>query len=215
MTEAYSFQSIKEEIVNSVTHGIGLILSIVGLILMLLIATGADGDIWQIVSVSIYGATLIILYSASTLYHSVQKTEIKSRLNVFDHSAIFLLIAGTYTPFTLITLRGPWGWSILGVIWGFALLGVIMKLFFTGKYVYFSTFLYIAMGWIIVIAGKPLYENLPFDGLIWLIIGGASYSLGVIFYLWKSLPYAHGIFHIFVLGGSIFHFMSIYFYVLQ
>lgn len=204
----------REEIFNSVSHGLGIPLSIAALVLMIIFAA-IYGNAWHIVSVIIYGVSLIVLYSASTLYHGAKRLKRKWYLNLFDHSAIFVLIAGTYTPFTLITLRGPWGWSIFGVIWGLTIIGIVFKLFFySHKYRKISAIIYILMGWICIIAIKPLTENLELEGLLWLFIGGVIYSLGVIFYLWKKLPFAHGVFHIFVLLGSIAHFISIFFYVL-
>ncbi|RLD41113.1 MAG: hemolysin D, partial [Bacteroidetes bacterium] len=135
-------------------------------------------------------------------------------LNIFDHAAIFLLIAGTYTPFALVTLHGPWGWTIFGIVWGLAVVGIILKLFYTGRYNLLSTIIYIVMGWIIVIAIKPLVEALPFDGLMWLLAGGLSYSIGAIFFLWDKMPYNHAIFHVFVVAGSACHFVAVFWYVL-
>ena len=203
----------KEEIFNTISHGIGLLFSIPALVLLIVYAS-LYGNAWHIVSFSIYGSSLIILYTASTVYHAAKEPKLKHKLNVFDHSAIYILIAGTYTPFTLVTLNGAWGWSIFGIIWGLAIAGVISKLFFIGKFRTLSAIGYILMGWVIIIAIKPLLDNLATGGLWWLFAGGLSYSLGVIFYVQKKMPYAHGIFHIFVLLGSLFHFFSVFFYVL-
>lgn len=206
-------QIIREEIANVITHGLGLALSVAALVILVVFAS-LKGDAWRIVSFSIFGASLVLLYLASTLYHGASRPRIKLRLNRFDHSAIYVLIAGTYTPFTLVTLRGGWGWTIFGIVWGLAIAGIIYKVFFyTVKYRAVSAVIYLLMGWIIVIAIKPLINNLSLPGLIWLAIGGLSYSFGVIFYLWKKLPFAHSIFHLFVLGGSIAHFFAIFWYV--
>ncbi len=201
-----------EEFWNVLTHGLGLILSIPALVLLIVFAS-LNETVWHIVSYSIYGSTLVMLYLASTLFHASRKKEIRLRLNVFDHVSIFFLIAGTYTPFVLVTLRGPWGWSIFGVIWGLAIAGAILKLFFTGRYNKISTLIYVLMGWLIVIAVKPLIQNLSADGLFWLTLGGISYSIGAVFYLLNRLPYNHAIFHVFVLLGSIAHFISVFFYI--
>ena len=205
--------STGEEIANSITHGIGVLLSIAGLAVLVNFST-TRGDAWHIVSCSIYGATLILLYTASTLYHSVPVPRIKGLLRTFDHSAIYLLIAGTYTPFMLVNLRGPWGWSIFGTIWGIAILGIILKTTSFGRLPGVSLGFYLTMGWIIVIAIKPLLAVLDKGGLELLILGGLAYSAGVIFYIWEKLPYSHAIWHLFVLAGSIFHFFAILFYVI-
>jgi len=203
----------KEEIANVITHGLGLALSVAALVLLVVFAS-LQADAWKIVSFSIYGVSLVVLYLASTLFHGAKNLRKKVKLNKFDHSAIYVLIAGTYTPFTLVTLRGPWGWTIFGIVWGLAIAGIIYKIYFySAKYRAISAIIYILMGWIIVIAIKPLVNNLSTPGLIWLIVGGLSYSLGVIFYLWRKLPYSHPIFHLFVLGGSIAHFFGILLYV--
>ncbi|MBL7993893.1 hemolysin III family protein [bacterium] len=205
--------TIGEEIANSITHGIGAALSIAGLVILVVMAA-LHGDAWHIVSCAIYGASMIMLYTASTLYHSFQNPNIKHAMRILDHSSIYLLIAGTYTPFTLISLRGPWGWSLFGVVWGLALTGIIFKLYFTGRFNKASTIIYVLMGWIAVIAIKPMIDIIPFGGLALLFGGGLSYTLGVIFYVWKKLPYHHAVWHLFVLGGTILHFFAILFFVL-
>ena len=202
-----------EELLNVITHGLGFLLSIAAFVLLVVYAS-LDGDAWHIVSFSIYGFSLVTLYLASTLFHSARSPKLRKRLNVFDHSAIYVLIAGTYTPFLLVTLRGPWGWSLLGVIWGLAIAGVIFKLFFTGKYDVMSAIVYVLMGWIIIIAIKPMNENLPPEGLYWLIGGGILYMIGAGFYLLNKMPYNHAIFHIWVLLGSFAHFIAVFKYVL-
>ena len=202
-----------EEKINIISHAVGLILSIVALVLLVTRAI-LYGNVWHVVSFSIFGASLIILYAASTFYHSAEKPELRNRLKVFDHASIYALIAGTYTPFTLVTLKGTIGWVIFGISWGLALTGIILKLFFTGKYNLISTIMYVLMGWVIVFAIKPLINNLPLDGLIWLIAGGISYTIGAILYSIKKIKFNHAIFHMFVLFGSFCHFMSVFFYVL-
>ena len=207
------YYSPVEEKINIFSHAIAFILSIVALPLLIIRAT-LYGDIWHIVSFSIYGASLIILYTASTLYHSAKKSELRKRLKIFDHASIYVLIAGTYTPFTLVTLHGTLGWMIFGITWGLALTGIILKLFFTGKYKLISTIMYVLMGWVIVFAIKPLIDSLPFDGFLWLSAGGISYTIGAVLYSIKKIKFNHAIFHIFVLIGSFCHFMSVFFYVL-
>ena len=211
--EGTKYYSPLEEKINIISHAIGFSLSIVALVLLVTHAT-LHGDVWHIVSFSIFGSSLIILYAASTFYHSAKKSELRNRLNIIDHASIYVLIAGTYTPFTLVTLNGAIGWVIFGTSWGLALTGIILKLFFTGKYDLMSTIMYVLMGWIIVFAIKPLINNLPLEGLIWLFAGGISYTIGAIIYGIKKIKFNHAIFHMFVLMGSFCHFMSVYFYVL-
>ena len=211
--DGINYYSPIEEKINIISHAIGFILSIVALVLLVTHAT-RHGDVWHIVSFSIFGASLIILYAASTFYHSAKKSELRNRLNIIDHASIYVLIAGTYTPFTLVTLKGTIGWVIFGISWGLALTGIILKLFFTGKYNLMSTIMYVLMGWVIVFAIKPLINNLPLAGLLWLVAGGISYTIGAILYGIKKIKFNHAIFHMFVLMGSFCHFMSVYFYVL-
>jgi hemolysin III len=174
----------------------------------------AYGNVWHKVSVGIFGVSLIVLYAASTLYHSAKQQKLRSRLKIFDHSAIYVLIAGTYTPFTLITLNGTFGWMIFSISWAMALIGITLKLFFTGKYNAISTLMYVLMGWMIVFAIKPLIVSLPLDGVYWLIGGGVSYTIGAVLYSIEKIKFNHAIFHVFVLIGSFCHFYSIFFYVL-
>ncbi len=197
-----------EEIANSLTHGMAMLLSIVGLVIMVSMAAHR-GDIWQVVSFSIFGSSLILLYLASTLYHSVSQPAAKRFLKVFDHSAIYVLIAGSYTPFVLVALRGVWGWSIFGVIWGLALTGILMKCLFIERFHNVSIALYLLMGWLCVVAFKQLLANLSHLSLMLLVFGGLSYTLGVIFYIWRKLPYNHAVWHLFVMGGSAFHYFSV------
>jgi hemolysin III len=183
--------------------------------LTLLVALAAIyGDVWRVVSFSIYGSSLVLLYLASTLYHSIQYPKVKRILRIFDHSAIYLLIAGTYTPFTLVSMRGPWGWTLFCVVWGLALLGIAFKTVFIGRYEKLATAAYVLMGWLVVIAFKEMLLTIPPGGVIWLVVGGVIYTLGVLFYAWEKLPYNHAIWHLFVLGGSICHFFAILFHVL-
>ncbi len=208
------YYSPLEEMINVISHFIGIILSVIALVILVVFAS-LYGNIWHIVSFSIYGSSMIMLYTASTVYHNSKKPEVRRRLKVFDHISIFIMIAGTYTPFTLVTLNGTTtGWIIFGVIWGFALTGTILKLFFTGRFNILSTMMYVGMGWVAIFAINPLIENLSYEGLIWLFAGGISYTVGAVFYSIKKIKFNHAIFHIFVLFGSICHFVSIFFYVL-
>jgi hemolysin III len=202
-----------EEKINIVSHAIGFVLSMVALVLLIARAI-QYGNAWHIVSFSIFGSSLMILYAASTIYHSAQSAVLRSRLNIFDHASIYVLIAGTYTPFTLVTLNGSTGWVLFGISWGLALTGLILKLFFTGKYNIISTIMYVFMGWIIVFAIKPLIHQLPLNGLLWLFAGGISYTIGAILYSIDKIKFNHAIFHLLVLFGSFCHFMSVFFYVL-
>lgn len=203
----------KEEKLNVITHGIGLILSVFAMVLLVVYAS-LYGTGKHLVSFSIYGASLILLYSASTLYHYVQNPKLRYKLNILDHAAIYVLIAGTYTPFTLVVLKGWVGWTIFGVSWGLAIFGVLFKLFYIGKYDKISTLAYVAMGWLVIFAIKPLVNNFQLEGLMWLLLGGIFYTFGAILYSIKRIKYNHAIFHIFVLLGSFSHFISILFYVL-
>jgi hemolysin III len=202
-----------EELANSLTHGFGLLLSVVAAP-VLIIAAVSTNDAWRIVAASIYAATLVLLYAASTLYHSSRNVERKELWQRVDHSAIYLLIAGTYTPFTLISLRGAWGWSLFGFVWGLALVGVIMKSRFGARLPALSTWIYLAMGWVIVIAMRPLSLHVASAGLWWLALGGALYTGGVVFYVWERIRYSHAVWHLFVLGGSMAHFAAVLWYAL-
>ncbi|KMT21149.1 PAQR family membrane homeostasis protein TrhA [Clostridium cylindrosporum] len=210
--ENLKFYTKGEEIANAITHGIGLLLAIAALVL--LIVCGVNyGDVWYMVSSIIYGVTLIVLYMGSTLYHSIPNINVKKILRIVDHSSIFLLIAGTYTPFTLTILRGSLGWTIFGVVWGCTLFGIFMKIFFLEKFEKISTFMYIGMGWFIVIALKDIIMALSTGGLVLLVLGGLSYTVGCIFYAKDKWPYNHAVWHLFVLAGSVFHFLTILLYV--
>lgn len=210
-TSSEEFQrsySVSEEIANSITHGIGTVLSVVGGIALIVFAA-LYGDAWRIVSFTIYSVTLVILYLASTLYHSVRDSKLKRVFKILDHACIYLLIAGTYTPFLLVSLRGPWGWTLLGVIWGLALVGVIFKIFSAQRFRRFLVLGYLLMGWLCVVAGRELLLRVPAEGLFWLALGGLLYTVGVLFYAWRKLPYGHTIWHLFVLGGSICHYLAV------
>ncbi len=210
---ATTLYHIKEERINVISHLIGLILSVFAFILLLIKACRVNQTNY-IAGFSIFGLSLILLYLASTLYHSAKHKETRRKLNIFDHSSIYVLIAGSYTPYTLITLKGKTGWILFSVVWGIALTGVIYKIFFFGRHRdYISTVLYVLMGWLIVFVIKPLYNNLSTPGMIWLILGGVFYTIGALFYMRDKLNYNHAIFHIFVLLGSFCHFVSIYFFV--
>jgi hemolysin III len=202
-----------EEKTNIISHAIGLVLSIAALVLLVLRAS-LYGNAWHIVSASIFGFSLISLYAASTVYHSATDPKRRSRMRVIDHATIYVLIAGTYTPFTLVTLNGSIGWVIFGASWGMAIAGITLKLFFTGKYNVLSTLMYVFMGWIIVFAITPLINSLSTEGLFWLFAGGVAYTTGAIIYSIKKIKFNHAIFHLFVLLGSFCHFVSVYFYVL-
>ena len=200
--------TVGEQIANSISHGIGALLSIAGLVILIVWAVGY-GNAWHIVSFSIFGSTLIMLYLASTLYHSLPMPRVKNVFRIIDHSAIFLLIAGTYTPFMLVNLRGPWGWIIFGIIWGLAIIGILSKIFYLSKFQKSSVVLYVLMGWLCIIAGKELVTHVPHLSLTLLIFGGVAYMIGLIFYGWRKLPYHHAVWHIFVLSGSILHYFSV------
>ncbi|WP_305805688.1 hemolysin III family protein [Stenotrophomonas sp. YIM B06876] len=200
--------SIREEIASALTHGLGAVAALAGSAVLITLAS-IYGDAWQLTSAIVFGVALLLLYTASTLYHAIQHPVAKGRLKVFDHCAIYLLIAGTYTPFTLIGLRGPWGWGLFAAIWSLALFGVVFKLFYTGRFKLLSTLIYIAMGWMVVVAIKPMLHSLDTWTLGWLLAGGVSYTLGTWFYHRESVPYSHAIWHMFVIGGSVCHFVSV------
>ena len=201
-----------EQLANTVTSGVGLVFAVAGAAVLVTLAS-EHGTVWHIVSCSVYAAMLIFLYTASTLYHSRRFPNAKPVLRILDHGAIFLLIAGTYTPFTLVNLRGPWGWSLLGVIWGLAALGIAFRAWLPQRPVA-RVGLYVAMGWAVVVAAKPMFATVAPGGLILLLVGGLAYTLGIGFYAWQRLPYHHAIWHVFVLAGSVAHFFAILFYVL-
>src|SRR5262245_9191253 len=213
---AHKLYTAGEEIAHALTHGLGVILAIAGLTVMVARAT-LYGNAWHIVGAAIFGTTLVLMYTASTLYHSIPAEQLpnaKKILRIVDHSSIYLLIAGTYTPFTLVTLNGPWGWSLFGIVWGLALVGVVFKLFATGKFEKLSLAIYLGMGWCIVIAIKPLVQTLETGGLVLLIAGGLAYTGGVAFYALDTRKYFHAIWHGFVLAGSVLQYFAVLFYVI-
>lgn len=205
--------TVKEEVAHALTHGIGAVLSIVALVFMLVWAV-SYGDAWHVAAASIYGASLILLYTASTLYHAFPWPRMKAVFQQLDHAAIYILIAGTYTPFALVNLRDAWGWILLAVAWSIALVGVVLELSLKKRIGWLSLTLYLGMGWMAIIAINPMIDNVDAGGLMLLVAGGLAYTLGVIFYVWKSLPYHHAVWHLFVLAGSVFHFFSIFYFVL-
>ena len=207
-----TYYPINEEIINIWTHFIGFILAIVALVLLTLKAWEQENSL-RLICFVVFGVSMVILYLASTLYHNSKTAKLRYRLNILDHAAIYVLIAGTYTPFNLLILKGTIGWVFFGVTWGIAIMGVFYKFFFIGKQDKISTILYVLMGWIIVFAIKPLYENFSALGLFWLALGGVLYTVGALFYSRKNMKYNHAIFHVFVLLGSFSHFISIYYYV--
>ncbi|GAB3342635.1 PAQR family membrane homeostasis protein TrhA [Marilutibacter aestuarii] len=198
----------REEWANALTHGLGATAALAGGSVLITLAA-VHGDGWQLAGAIVFGICLLLLYVASTLYHAVQHPVAKARLKVFDHCAIYLLIAGTYTPFTLIGLRGPWGWGLFAAIWSLALAGVVFKLMFTGRFKLLSTLIYIAMGWLVIVAIKPLLGALDAWTFGWLLAGGVCYTLGTVFYHRPSLPYSHAIWHLFVVAGSVCHFIAV------
>jgi hemolysin III len=201
-----------EELAHSITHGVGLLAAVAGLVLLLVLAA-ATRDPWRVAACSVYATTLVLLYAASTLYHALSRTRARRVFRVLDHSAIFLLIAGTYTPFALVSLRGPWGWTLLVIIWSLAVAGVAAKALFGARWPVVSTALYIGMGWTALIALKPLAEHVPAGGIAWLVAGGLAYTGGVVFFAWTRLRYSHAIWHVFVLAGSVCHYMAVVLYV--
>jgi len=204
-----SHYNLREEIAHSVTHGIGACLAIAGLAILIIHAT-ACGSARHILSCSIFGASLILLYTASTLYHGIQLPAVKQVLRIIDHSSIYLLIAGTYTPFTLLNLQGVWGWSLFGVVWGIAVLGIILQFTALRKMKYVRLVLYITMGWAALVAVKPLAASVPIRAFMLIVAGGLVYTAGIIFYLWRRLPYHHAIWHLFVLAGSSLHYTAVF-----
>ena len=211
--QGVKFYPPAEEKINVASHAVGLVLSLIGSVFLVTHAS-AHGNIWHVASFAIFGASLVALYATSTIYHSARIPESRLRLRVVDHAMIYVLIAGTYTPIALITMGGATGWALFGVSWSMAFAGIIVKLFFTGRFHLLSTLMYVFMGWIVVFAIDPLINNLPHDGLIWLVSGGIAYTVGAILYAIKSIKFNHAIFHMFVLLGSACHFITVYFYVL-
>ena len=201
-----------EELANVVTHGIGAALSVAALVVLVVLA-GTRGDVWRVVSLSIYGSTLTLLYLCSTLYHATRNPRVKRFFRLMDHLSIYVLIAGTYTPITLVLMRGGWGWTLFGLIWGMALGGILAKIFLFGRLRWVSVVFYLAMGWLIIIAVRPMLQMLPSGLVAWIAAGGLFYTLGVVFYSLKRMRYHHAIWHLFVLAGSLCHFVGMLRYV--
>jgi len=201
-------EALREEIANALTHGLGATAALAGGAVLITLAA-LFGDGWQLIGAIVFGACLLLLYIASTLYHAIQHPVAKARLKVFDHCAIYLLIAGTYTPFTLISLRGAVGWWLFAAIWVLAVAGVVFKLFFTGRFKLLSTLIYVAMGWLVLIAIVPVFRALDAWTFGWLLAGGVSYTLGTFFYHRPSMRYSHAVWHMFVIAGSVCHYVSV------
>jgi hemolysin III len=205
--------TLGEEVAHALTHGLGVVLAIAGLTVMVARAT-LYGDAWHIVGAAIFGTTLVLMYTASTLYHSIPLPRAKKVLRIIDHSTIYLLIAGTYTPFTLVTLNGAVGWALFGTVWGLALVGVVFKIFATGRFERLSLAIYLGMGWCILLAIKPLVQTIEPGGLVLLVAGGVAYTGGVVFYVLDNRRYFHAIWHAFVLAGSVLQYFAVLFYVI-
>lgn len=212
MANTYTY-SRREEVANAITHGIGALLSVAALVLLIVYAS-LHGTAWHVVSFTIFGSTMLLLYTASTLVHSFPEGRLKDLFEIMDHSSIYLFIAGTYTPILFGILRGPLGWTLFGLVWGIALVGVVFKSFFTKRFLFTSTLFYILMGWLIVFAWGPLTASLPAGGLTLLVSGGICYTVGTVFYVWRGFPYHHAVWHLFVLAGSVLHFFSVLLYML-
>ncbi|MED3980055.1 PAQR family membrane homeostasis protein TrhA [Priestia megaterium] len=202
-----------EEIANAITHGIGAVLSIVGLTLLIVLSS-LEGTPWHVISFTIYGVTMLLLYVSSTLVHSFPEGKVKDLFEIFDHSSIYLFIAGTYTPFLFIAVKGTTGWTLFGIVWGIALAGIVFKAFFVKKFLFISTILYVFMGWMIVFAWDSLTQNIAHQGIVLLVVGGVLYTIGAVFYVWRGFRFHHMIWHMFVLGGTVLHFLAIILYVL-
>ncbi len=201
--------TVQEEIWSSLIHGIGIALSLAGLIVLVTLAA-QNGNVWVVVSTAIFGVSMVVLYTASTLYHAISTPEIKLKLKKFDHISIYYLIAGTYTPFMLVNMRGSVGWTVFGIIWGLALIGTVLKLCTQSSGTKaWSIGLYLLMGWLVVFASKQLAARLPDIGLTFLVLGGLFYTLGIFFYVWKSRQYTHAVWHFFVLSGTVMHFFAV------
>jgi hemolysin III len=204
---------VREEIANSVTHGLGLLASLVGAFVLVSLSV-EQGEAWHVVSAVVYGATLVALYAASTLYHALKGTRARKVLRVLDHCSIYLLIAGTYTPVTLVSMRGGWGWTLFGLVWGLAAVGIAFKIQATGRFAVLSTVAYVLMGWLCIVAVKPMFVLLSPGALALLVAGGVLYTAGIVFYNSKRVPYSHAVWHLFVVAGSVCHYLAIFLYVL-
>jgi len=200
--------SKREEIANSIIHGIGAVLSIAALVVLIVFAS-LKGTVWHVVSFTLFGSTMVFLYTSSTLVHSFPAGKIKDIFEIFDHSAIHFFIAGTYTPFLFVAVKGALGWTLFGLVWGLALFGTVFKVFFVKRFLYLSTVLYVLIGWLIVFAWKPLVATVPTYGAVFLVIGGIVYSVGAIFYVWRGFIYHHAVWHVFVIVGTVMHFFAV------
>ena len=209
----HRLQSRGEEIANSISHGLGFVLALVAAPVLVVAAT-RRGTTSDLVAVSVFAAAMALMYLSSTIYHALPRGRVKEAFHVLDHAAIYLLIAGTYTPFTLGVLRGGWGWTLFGLVWGLAAVGVLTKMFAGIRWHGLSTIVYVVMGWLVLIAAKPLWNNLPTAGLLWLLAGGLAYTGGVFFYVRKDLPYGHLVWHLFVVAGSVCHFVAVWQYAI-
>jgi hemolysin III len=198
----------RQEVVSSLTHGVGLVASVIGGAILLTLAVGS-ADAWRVATTAVFATTLVLLYAASTLYHAARSGHLRARLRLLDHCAIYLLIAGSYTPFALVGLRGGWGWSLFGAAWGLAVVGVVFKLLFIGRFHFLSTATYVAMGWMSLLAVGPMMRHLDATTLVLLLAGGVVYTAGTWFYHRDRIPYNHGIWHLFVMGGSICHALAV------
>lgn len=212
MGETHTFTKA-EEIANAISHGIGALLSIVALV-FLIISSAIHGNAWHIVSFTLFGSTMLLMYICSTMLHSLPQGKAKDIFEILDHSAIYFFIAGTYTPFLFLVVKGWVGWTIFGIVWGLAIGGTIFKSFFAKKFVLYSTLLYVVMGWLIVLAWNPLMENLHPNGILLLVVGGLLYTLGSVFYVWRGFKYHHALWHLFVIGGSVAHFFCVFLYLI-
>lgn len=212
MATTHTF-SKHEEVANAITHGLGVLLSIAALVL-LIVFSSIYGSAIHVVSFTIYGVTMLLLYFSSTMVHALPRGKVKDLFEIFDHASIYLFIAGTYTPLLFIVVQGALGWSLFGVIWGLATVGIVFKVFFVKKFLFLSTLFYIAMGWLAIIPIRTITDTLPLGGMIFLVTGGLCYTVGTIFYVWRGFKYHHAIWHLFVLAGSVLHFFMILFYVL-
>jgi hemolysin III len=207
-----NFYTRREEIANTVTHGLGAILAASALVTLIIIAARL-GNVWHVVSFTVYGITLLLLYTASTMYHAVQNPRLRNGLRKFDHAVIYVFIAGTYTPFLLLVMRDSVGWPLLIIVWALAAMGVAFKTLFIDRFGKLETLAYIAMGWLCIFAFKEMITTMPPGGLYWLLAGGIVYTVGVVFFMWDSLPYNHAVWHLFVMAGSVCHFFAITFHV--
>ncbi|GAA5415728.1 UPF0073 inner membrane protein YqfA [Paraliobacillus ryukyuensis] len=212
MAETHRFTN-DEELANSITHGIGILISIAALVLLIVFAS-LQGSAWHVVSFTLFGATMVLLYTSSTILHSLRDGKAKDVFEILDHSSIYFFIAGTYTPFLFVVVQGTAGWTLFGIVWGLAIGGTIFKIFFVKKFLFISTILYIVMGWLIVFTWGPLTEKIAPNGIILLVIGGILYTVGAIFYMWRWFKFHHALWHLFVLAGTILHFFTVILYVL-